>query len=33
MIENVLDDKLLKRVLDYYNNSNNQELHNSCNKK
>lgn len=32
MIENVLDDKLLKRVLDYYNNSNNQELHNSCNK-
>lgn len=32
MIENVLDDKLLKRVLDYYNNSSNQELHNSCNK-
>ncbi len=32
MIENVLDDKLLKRVLDYYNNTSNQQLHNSCNK-
>ena len=32
MIENVLDDKLLKRVLDYYNNSTNHEVHNSCNK-
>ena len=32
MIENVLDEKLLKRVLDYYNNNTNKELHNSSNK-
>ena len=32
MIENVLDNKLLKRVLEYYNDSNRQEVHNLCNK-
>lgn len=32
IIENVLDDKLLKQVFDFYYNSNRQELHNSCNK-
>ncbi len=32
IIEDVLDEPLLKKVLDFYNNSNNQEIHNSSNK-
>lgn len=32
IIENVLDKKLLNKVLDYYNNTSNKEIHNTCNK-
>ena len=32
LIENVLDEKLLKKILDFYDKNNRKELHNSCNK-